>query len=185
MDAIEAFLARYPSIIALMSAVGTVAAVIVALYLAGRQSRPRLRVLADKRAFFSSEAQQGKDVLDPRTATSVIMVIIDNIGPVTVTISYWGSFIWSVPFGEQVVMQNPAKPDFRNQPIKLEPGRSASLVLTEDLEAYRQMLGKLARKSRAPWLAVRFPKLTVSTEVGHRFRATLGRSLKKIRPNEA
>ncbi|WP_341702120.1 hypothetical protein [Ferrovibrio sp.] len=184
MDTLEAFLARYPSTIALLSAVGTIAAVVVALYLAGRQSRPRLKVFVDIRLYFSSEAQQGRDTLDTRNAPSVIMVSIDNIGPVPVTIPYLSSFVWSVPFGKEVMQQNPHEPVFRNQPIKLEPGRSAALVLTNDLEAYRVMLGNLARKSRVPWLAARYPRLTVSTEVGHRFRATFGRTLKRLHPKE-
>lgn len=47
MDFIEAFLSRYPSIISALSAVATASAVIVALYLARRQTKSRLQVFAD------------------------------------------------------------------------------------------------------------------------------------------
>ena len=180
MTAIENFLAQYPATISMTASAATVAAVIVALYLARRQSRSRLRVFADIKLYVSSEAQIATPVLELENAPQIIMVTISNVGQVAVSIPYWSSFVWSVPGGKRMAAQNPKEPDFRHQPIELFPGKSASIVLSDDLPGYQAMMKELANASRiGPW-SIHFPRLTIMTEIGDRFRAKIGKSLLQL-----
>lgn len=180
MGTIESFLAQYPAMISMMASTATVAAVIVALYLARRQSCSRLRVFADVNRYISSEAQRNSSSIDLENAPQVITVTISNVGHVAVSIPYWSSFVWSVPGGKKLAAQNPKEPNFRRQPIELLPGKSASIVLSDDLPGYRTMMQNLARESRLGTWSLRFPRLTVSTEIGDHFRAKFGKSLRQL-----
>lgn len=177
---IEQFFLQYEKTIAAISAAGTVAAVFVALYLAQRQTRAKLRVYADINLYISSEAQQGVDVLPTANAPKVIMVTIQNVGLLPVSIPYWSSFVWRVLGSKEVAMQNPKEPDYRASPIQLLPGRSASIVLTSDLAEFRTMIERLSKSSRFGRLSRYFLRLTVITEVGDRFSAKIGRSLRHM-----
>ena len=177
---IETFLAQYPATISAVSAFATLSAVIVALYLAQKQTRARLAIFADIHAYISSEAQIGSSTIDLEDAPRMISVTINNVGPVAVSISYWSSFIWSVLGGKEVAAQNPAEPDFRNEPLVLSPGKSVSIVLSFDLPAQTETMKRLAQTSRLGTWSLRFPRLTVRTEVGECFRARLGKSLKSL-----
>ncbi|MYE18394.1 MAG: hypothetical protein F4Y06_00460 [Rhodospirillales bacterium] len=175
---IETFLAEYPATISAVSAIATVSAVIAALYLARKQSRPRLQIFADINVYISSESQIDSSNFELGNAPRMIGVTINNVGPVTVSISYWSSFIWSVWGGKERAMLNPAEPDFRSEPIVLQPGNSASIVLSFDLPAQAEMMKKLAASSRLGAWSLRFPRLTLRTEIGDCFRARLGSSLR-------
>lgn len=180
MDIVENLLAQYPATISTIAAGATIAAVIVALYLARRQSRGRLQIFADISSYISSEAQRRSPTIDLKDTPQIITVTMSNIGQKTVSISYWSSFVWSVPGGKRVVAQNPAEPDFRNQPIELLPGKSVAIVLSDDLPGYRTMMKDLADTSWLGTWSLRFPRLTVRTEIGDRFRARLGKSLREL-----
>ncbi len=180
MNALEQLLAKYPSSIATIASLATVVAVIVALYLARRQSRPRLKIFVDVRHYISTEAQLESDTIDPIDAPRKISVTIFNIGPVPVSIMYWSSFYWRVFGSKQAGIQNPAEPTFRSKPIELLPGKSATIVLSDDLNAHTEMLKRLAAKSWLGRTALRFPSLTASTEVGDRFRAKMRKSLRVL-----
>ena len=180
MGTIESFLAQYPATISMMASTATVAAVIVALYLARRQSRSRLRVFANVNRYISSEAQRNSSGIDLEDAPQIITVTISNVGQVPVSISYWSSFTWSVPGGKKLVAQFPKEPDFRREPIKILPGKSASIVLSDDLPGYMTMMQNLARESWLGTWSLRFPRLTVSTEIGDRGRAKFGKSLRQL-----
>ncbi len=180
MDIIENLLAQYPATISTTAAGATVAAVIVALYLARRRSRGRLRIFADVNRYISSEAQKRSPTIDLKDHPLIITVTISNVGPVAVSISYWSSFVWSVLGGKKVAAQNPAEPDFRSQPIELLPGKSATIVLSYDLPGHRTLMKNLAGTSWLGTWSLRFPRLTVSTEIGDRFRARLGKSLREL-----
>lgn len=180
LSALEGLLSQYPATISTIAAGSTLAAVIVALYLAGRQSRPRLRVYADLNCYISSVAQTDSPVINLNDAPRVISVTVNNIGPVPVSISYWSSFHWRVLGAKEAVLQNPSEPDFRSRPIELEPGKSASVVLSFDLPANTAMMERLASSSWLGRWALRFPSLIVTTEVGDRFRAEMGKSLRAL-----
>ncbi len=180
MDIIENLLAQYPATISTIAAGATVAAVIIALYLARRRSRGRLRIFADINRYISSEAQKRSPTIDLKDHPQIITMTISNVGPVAVSISYWSSFVWSVPGGKKVVAQNPAEPDFRSQPIELLPGKSVSIVISYDLPGHVTMMKDLADTSWLGTWSLRFPRLTVRTEIGDRFRARLGKSLREL-----
>lgn len=180
MDIIENLLAQYPAIISTVVAGATLSAVIIALYLARRQFRSRLLVYADINLYISSEAQSQSPTIDTKDAPKIITVTIRNVGPVTVTIPYWSTFVWSVPGGKEVAMQIPVEPDYRSQPIELLPGKSASIVLSDDLPGHKTSMRNLADKSWLGTWSLRFPKLTIRTEIGDRFRARLGKSLREL-----
>ncbi len=180
MDIIENLLARYPATISTIAVGATVAAVIVALYLARRQSRGRLRIFADISSYISSEAQRRSPTIDLKDTPQIITVTMRNVGPVAVSISYWSSFVWSVPGGKKVYAQNPAEPEFRSQPIELLPGKSVAIVLSDDLPGHRTLMKDLAGTSWLGTWSLRFPRLTVTTEIGDRFRARLGKSLREL-----
>lgn len=177
---IETFLAQYPATISAVSAFATASAVIVALYLAQKQTRARLAIFADIHTYISTEAQIGSSTIDLENAPRMISVTINNVGPVAVSVSYWSSFIWSVLGGKEVAMQNPAEPDFRSEPLVLLPGKSASIVLSFDLPAQAETMRKLSATSRLRAWSLRFPRLTVRTEVGDCFRARPGKSLRSL-----
>ena len=166
---IETFLSQYPATISAISACATAGAVIVALYLARRHSRVRLTVFADIAVYISSGAQTGSPAIDMEDAPRMISVTINNTGPVVVSIPYWSSFAWSVVGSKETAMQIPAEPDFRSEPITLLPGKSASIVLSFDLPAHVTLMKNLAATSRFGAWSLRFPKLTIRTEVGDFF----------------
>ena len=145
---IETFLAQYPATISAASAFATANAVIVALYSARKQSRARLTIFADIRAYISTESQMNSSTIDLEDAPLMIGVTLNNVGPVAVSIPYWSSFFWSVLGGKEVAMLNPAEPDFRSGPIVLLPGKSASIVLSFDLPAQAGAVRRLAATSR-------------------------------------
>ena len=176
----EEFFLAYRATIAAIAAFATVAAVVVALYLARRQARSRLRAYADVNLYFPSSAPMVFEKEENRERRRCIGVTIANVGPVSVTISYFNCFEWRVAGSRHLSIQNAAEPDFRANPITLDPGRSVSIILSYDLDAYSAMIADLCRSSRFGKCARRFPRLTVRTEIGDRFRAKLGRSLREL-----
>ena len=180
MEVFENFLSQYPATISTIAAGATVAAVIVALYFARVQSRSRLKIFVDVKRYISSEEQNTTSEIQLEQQPRLISLTINNVGPVTVSISYWSSFSWRVIGGKQAAMQNPAEPDFRNQPIELLPGKSATIVLSNDLKGYKNMMEKLAKNSWLGTWSLHFPQLIVQTEIGESFRAKFGKSLRKL-----
>ena len=179
MNMVEQFLSQYPATISFISAGATVMAVIVALCLARRQSRSQLQVFADISRYISSDAQMQYETVDADRQPRMISVTIRNVGPVAVSITYWG-FSWGVIGGKQRAIQNPAEPDFRTEPIVLPPGKAASIVLSFDLDGYVAMMKDLATVSRFGGWSMRVPNLIVVTESGSRFRAKLSKSLRDL-----
>ena len=178
MGAIETVLAQYPAIIATVSALATVAAVMVALYLAKQQSRGRLDVFADIHVYISPDAQNEPQI-DLGDKPQIISVSMSNVGPVPVYIPYWSSFHWSVPGTKRRAMQNPTEPIFRDKPIELLPGTSAVIVLSRDLVQHREMIGKLAATSWLGKFSIRHFGLTVYADNGVKFRAKIGNALRE------
>ena len=176
----EEFFLAYRATVAAIAALATVAAGVVALYLAQRQSRARLRAHADVSLSFPSSPPGIIEAEENRQRPRCIAVSISNVGPVSVTLSYFNCFEWRVVGSRGLSIQNAAEPDFRASPITLDPGRSADIILTHDLDAYSKMIADLCRASRFGKCARRFPRLTVRTEIGNRFQAKLGRSRREL-----
>lgn len=175
---IETFSEEYKNTISVLSTLGTWAAVLASLWIAARTQKPKLRIFVNKNVLIPSEAQTTGQV-DWDKCEDSIGVDIQNIGPTTVYIHYW-SFIWRFPWWRSAGMQiNPYLPDFRREPIKLDPGQSATISLTNDLAEFRKALEDLCKKSKVPNFFRRSVRLQVTTANGIKFKAKIGDDLKK------
>jgi hypothetical protein len=174
---IEEFARNYSNTIAATSAAATWAAVVVALWIAQQSSKPKLKAYVDKTIHVPSEAQRGR-IVDQSLCEDVITVTLQNKGAVTTYISYW-AFMWRFPWRSISALQNPYSPDFRSEPIKLEPGQSVSIILTKDLEMHRETLKGLCKKNKLPEFLKRFIILRVVSQDGRGFTGDFGKSYKK------
>jgi len=189
MNNFESLCKNYQFTIQFLIAVGTCAAVIVALWLS-RKQKPKLRVFVDKQPFVPPEAQQ-TGVVDWSRCKEVIGVTIRNVGEVIVYISYF-SFYWRLPFpfSKKMAMQNPL-PDFRQEgSLRLDPGMAKSLMFTSELvDFYNKVVLGLCEKNKVPFfmrrLVRRFLTLCVVTDLGTRIKAKTGEKLKELFLKEA
>lgn len=175
---IESLSEEYKNTVSVLSTLGTWAAVLASLWIAAKSQKPKLRVFVNKNVLIPTEAQTAGQV-DWDKCEDSIGVDIQNVGPVTVYIHYW-SFIWRLPVWRSAGMQcNPYMPDFPREPIKLDPGQSASISLTNDLEEFRVAIQDLCRRSNVPPFFRRFARLHVTTANGSKIKAKAGDDLKK------
>lgn len=178
MDSIELIAKNYTNVISAVSALGTWAAVMVALWLSYRTTKPNLRVFVDQSIHIPSEAQTGKFV-DNSLCEDTISVNMQNRGRVTIYITYF-AFIWKLPRPwSKSAQQNPYLPNFKSEGIKLEPGQSASIFLTNDLKKHKETLKDLCIKNKVPQIMKRFISLNVITSDGSNFKGKFGKSYKK------
>lgn len=162
----------------IFSTLGTWAAVLASLWIAANSQKPKLRAFVNKNVLIPSEAQTTGQV-DWDKCEDSIGVDIQNIGPTTVYIHYW-SFIWRLPFWRSGGIQiNPYMPVFRCEPIKLDPGKSAAISLTNDLTGFRKAIGDLCKRSKVPKFFRRSVRLQVTTANGLKIKAKIGDDLKK------
>lgn len=174
---LEQLAKNHENTVSVIATLGTWAAVIASLWIASRSQKPKLRIYANKNVFIPSEAQATGQIIWDQCEDS-IGVDIQNIGPITVYIHYW-SFIWRFPFFWSAGMQcNPYYPDFRREPIKLEPGQSATISLTNDLVHFRRAIDDLCKRSRVPLYFKRYVKLQITSANGTKFKAKAGRDFK-------
>ncbi|HOI96204.1 MAG TPA: hypothetical protein PK250_15980 [Syntrophobacter fumaroxidans] len=185
MDQFELFFKDHQYTIQFISAFGTCAAVIVALWLSRINTQPEIYISVDKKVMIPSEAQQ-TDMIDWSKCKDGIGVMIRNVGRVTVYISYF-SFYWKLPFPfrKTVAQQNPST-DFRREgSLKLEPRTAISLMLTIDLEDfYEKIVFGLCEINKVPFFMRRFVrkfvKLHIDTDCGTHIKAKTGRDLKEL-----
>ncbi|MBN8521536.1 MAG: hypothetical protein J0L77_06550 [Alphaproteobacteria bacterium] len=163
--------------ISAIGAFGTWAAVVVAIWLANKTSKPRLQVYVDKRIDIPSEAQVGGTV-NWDLCQDVVGVNLTNKGQVRVFISYW-SFHWGFPWCSFGAMQNPSYPDFRAKEIALEPGQSAAITLINDIDKHKENIKEFCRLSKIPFYLRRFITLKVYASDGTVFIGKYGKSYKK------
>lgn len=175
---VEEFLKSYENTISALSVLGTWAAVIVALWIAHRSSKPRLKVFVDKKIQVPSLAQTSGTV-NWDLCEDVIGVTMQNRGSTTIYITYW-SFWWKLPWKWfMAAQQNPYEPIFKSEPIKLEPGQSASISLSNDIASHRSLLEGICKKNKLPKFMRLFVRLYVYGSDGSQFKATMGESYKK------
>lgn len=175
---IEQIANNYQHTISAVSVIGTWAAVFVALWISLRSSKPRLKVFADKSVHIPSKAQTS-GVVNWDLCEDMISVTMQNKGNVTIYINYW-SFYWRLPWRWTITaQQNPYYPNFKSEPIKLEPGQSASINLSNDLEGHRKNLKNICSKNKLPYFMRRFVALKVFASDGSVFKAKFGKSYKK------
>jgi len=175
---LEGFAKEYSQTIAALSALGTWAAVLVALYLSSISRRPRLTIVADKEVYIPSEAQRADGSVDWFRCEDAIGVTLRNIGSVTCYVSYW-AFSWRVPFCRGALQQNPLRPDFRREGLKIEPGQAVTISLTDNLPRLSSELEGLCKKAGMPIALKRLTRLEVHSQDGYRFKARIGLDLKK------
>lgn len=185
---VEAFFNSYQHTIAFLAAAGTWAAVVTALWLAGDSSRPKFEVFVNKVRLISSEAQALAQIsgqsIEMDSCDEAVSVNIANQGPRVIYIQYF-SFFWAFPRwilratfrSGRNVMQNPIT-DFRNEPLKIDPGNSVAIVLTTDIEALKfDVFVALCRENRFPLFMRRMIGLYVMTSDGYLVLAKNGGGL--------
>ena len=150
------------------SAIGTIAAVITALYLARREGRPAVRVRAGMRTLIASGL--------PRQ--EFVMLDVTNLGrrEVRLTHLYWTTgilrkqhYVWLAP-------RNALSSAF---PIKLEDGEQANYMMpAEELE---EKFANIARRLSGRWAPIRarMIRTAVATSSGHDFSRRVEPSLWK------
>jgi hypothetical protein len=158
-----------------LTALGTLAAVVVALYLASRERRDKIRARARERAILNHPKQ-------PNDPLPVINIEVTNLSlhPVTIT-----SFGWTVGvLCKQHFVQVPdwTDPLTFKLPTRLEYGESARCNFPR--EEFFKNVGDICRNISTviPWVSARFIFLVVITsgypgEFRFRVEPSLGRAL--------
>ena len=178
MEDLELLAQKYNDLTAALSMLGTWAAILVALWLASKTTKPRIAVFVDKSEYIPSEAQEG-DVVDRDLCEEAIAVTMQNKGSATVYITYW-SFYWKLPKPwASGIQQNPYYPNFKSEPIKLEPNQSTSIILTNNLEQHRDALRYLCNQSKLPHFMRKFVRLYVYSSDGTQFAGRFGKNYKE------
>ncbi|MFQ5852936.1 MAG: hypothetical protein ACE5JU_20440 [Candidatus Binatia bacterium] len=154
-----------------LAAIGTVAAVITALYLARKDARIQLKV----RALIRFVAIVGTD-LGP--GPDYVSVEVSNVGRrvATVTYIYWKTGIFRKKNYVWLVPQNPYS---ANIPVKLHDGEQATFM--DLMTQFERGIKKFAEEDLSGWasgLKGRFVRVGVGTSTGDRFEALVDKSLR-------
>lgn len=154
-----------------LSAVGTILAVIVSLYLANRDRQIKLRINAGVRKIVMSgqSIAQGTDVID---------ITVTNVGyrSARITTLYWKIGI----FKKVRAVQLPGTMPWSAQlPCTLRDGDQASFPL--ELSIWEKDIEKMLKSipSTFPRIGVRSIKVGVSTSTGKRFESRIEESFQK------
>lgn len=178
MHLIEQITTDYEHTIAAFATLGTWLAVIAALWIASKSTKPNLNVFVDKQVHIPSKAQSTGQV-NWDLCEDVIGVNLNNRGNVPVYINYW-SFYWRLPWRwTHTAQQNPLYPDFRKEEITLNPGQSAAITLSNDLEGHKEILREICSKNKVPFFMRMFVSLKVFSSDGRVFKAKFGKSYKR------
>jgi hypothetical protein len=157
-----------------LSAIGTLTAVIVSLYLARRASRLALRVFL---AIITTVYQD-----DYRTQTTeFVKISVVNHGRTAVVTGFGWLWLWGSRKKRNWVILPPVGVDTTRFPKKLEFGEEATILLptatfNKDSEWFLQAI----RSSWFPHLEVRLLRVVVFASTGQRFRVPLDRHLRKF-----
>ena len=183
MNFIESFLSQYTSIIATISSIGTVAAVIVALWLAHMQRYSKV----------SAYVSIGKTNLEVNLDTDiafkaenykrVLSVSITNYGPYSIYINLVGAFnvkfsFFGVLLDKTALVYLPLYPSFKDKlELEITPGKSLTLILKDQLEQIESEHKKasLYKKTRSNFL-----KFIVFTSGGQKIKAKISKQAKKF-----
>jgi hypothetical protein len=177
---LEDFAGRHAHSIALLEAVSTTAAVIVALsvsYAAKRANRPRLTARATISLIIYGDGRTIED------APTYITVQLTNVGQVPIRL-HSTLFSWRIPFMRNAWMAMPVDElgdehvPKRSYPFVLFPNTSETIYLSS-LERFKAHIprildsGRLGRK-----ISARFVRGSVYTDDGSLFRARLSADLR-------
>lgn len=155
-----------------LSALGTILAVVVSLYLATRDRRIRLKVAAGIRTIvFAGQTLE--------SGVKVISIRVTNVGFRTATVT---SVFWRVGLFRKVILEQVPStiPSSSSLPATIADGREASYPL--ELSEFERMNIEGFRKSASSWFPkffVRPIKIGVSTSTGKVFLSRIEPSLRK------
>lgn len=144
--------------ISVFAAIGTFFAALVALYLARRSERVRLRVVVGYRLIVTEGSAETQEV---------VAITITNVGLHTVFIQsiFWSSSLWK--YGRSAYQKE------SDMPRKLEHGEST--VITTEFTQHRNPLQELISNLKITKTSLRFLRLLVVTTIG---------DVKKIKPEK-
>lgn len=164
-----------------LSAIGTLGAVIVSLWLASRASRPQLRILVDKRVLIS-QVQSGRHSVQLKDFPDVVYLEATNIGtpPIHIIGVSWSlRFPWCLrSLSRGALLQSP--PDAENRssglPARLEHAQTMQWSLP-----HQYIVENIAEKviGNSIWsrLWLSRLRLNIFTSVGTTFHARLAPDL--------
>lgn len=178
IDSIENFLKNYPNIINTLNVMGTISAVITALYLSNRSLKPNVKAVVYLSKIFMPDMNNTS--IYSETEEDFISVSVNNIGYVTVFLNYMGSFNWSLPFLKTVLMQLPlSKEKFNeNSEFELQSYKSHALLLTKKKE-FIEELCKFKNKNKYPHFMLNFLEFRIRTSNNICFKAKIDKNLMK------
>lgn len=162
------------------SAAATFGAVIVSLWLASRQSRPRLRVWADKRILISG-ISAGTAEIRPADFPDKLVIDIANTGAMPVKVVAIGWLVrlprplrWLGLSPRRSLYQNP--PESGRVPIDLAPAQYVNWLLEPELPTAG--IAELLAASALWPLWMRYLRVQASTSVDTSARGKLGPELR-------
>lgn len=155
----------------LLTALSTLAAVVVSLRLAHVSHRPRLQALAYIGTILHPTGEVGK--YSKSDSHRNIAVSLQNIGPVAITLNF-SSFSWKFRWFDIAFMQNPLNPDLRIQNLVIPPAEGKLVILSNQLDALRD--GLLEKNL---WLPSWRLYLEINGTDGRLYRAKLSKGLRK------
>ncbi len=154
-----------------LAAIGTIVAVITALYLARKEDRIQLKV----RGLIRYVVIAGTD-LGP--GPKYLSVEVSNVGrrAATVTHIYWKTGIFRKKNYVWLVPQNPYS---ANIPVKLNDGDQATFMdLMTKFESFNEKIAKEDLSGWASELKARFVRVGVGTSTGDTFESRVDKSLR-------
>jgi hypothetical protein len=161
-----------------LAAIGTIGTVIVALRLASRAERPRLRVEAERGPWVNRSEAREPGIIYPDEMHDSITLEITNVGSTRVRINSVG-WLW---YGARGAAQPAPETTYHSHilPATLDPGEQLEWVFP-----YEKLLPELAKYilALAPtklWrLRLLLLRVAIYTSTGRRFTGRLGPELKK------
>ncbi|HEY9157515.1 hypothetical protein [Candidatus Binatus sp.] len=158
-----------------LSAVGTLLAVIVSLYLSRRDSRIRLHVNVGIRKIFIGT---GKHVV--KNAPDFIVIAVTNVGRRTANVTglFWKNWL----IRRQYLYQIPGEAPLSAQiPAKLGDGDEADFTVSLEAFAATNDPGEFARRClpRPRILTARFLRMQVRTSTRHTFSVAIEKELRQ------
>ena len=154
-----------------LAALGTVAAVIVSLFLARRASRPDIRVFTNLISLFGQEI--------PKKVCVQINAVNHSRKAVVNTIAWW-----SLGFGRREqgwIVLPPDDPRSTKLPCELDFSGEANFLFpfATFQEPWKSLLEHVG-ESRFPWLTVRLLRVGMVTSTGQYFGAPLNHKMREV-----
>ena len=191
LRSLEDFLKGYPNIIAALSAFGTLAAVIISLWLSYSSRYSKVTAHTEfKKTSLNTHLLDGSTLLsrDINDWHDVISVTITNHGPYTIFLNYLGSLWWRFSIGnilltKKSLMHNPLYPLAPpNQEFEIQAGKTLTILLTNDANKFLNQIkqDRILGNKFLTILRLNFIQFQIITNGGQLIKSTIGRELKKF-----